>query len=559
MNRKKQFLYLVALLVTVMLPNLLLIFNGEDSVVASTLKKIVFFVLCSALVILPLSFLKPKYFGWGTVIVFPIIIFELSIIYYYKAPSSEESISLLFLTNYHEITELIKGNFQILLLTIISLLIIIWISFSLKKGFKLHKKQKISILMFSIVVFSVLYIRNIIAAKKLHNNWSETIHSANYSLNVQAEKIFPLDVFIKLNRASKGITQRKEYKKHIKNFRFKAAKKDTLNAAEVYVLVIGETARKHNFSIYNYSRKTTPNLDTLKNVIPFTDVSSAANLTSISIPFLLTRATPNHTDAKFNEPAVINAFKEAGFKTYWISNQSIGVGSVFGFYSSLADVYKNTAVSLDAATYDEVTFPVLDTILKDTSNTKKLIVIHTVGSHFRYNYRHPKSFTKFKPSLTRELSLENTTDLSKKEELINSYDNSILYTDFVLSNYIERLKSQKSISYLYYISDHGENLYDDHNNKLLHGFVTPTKYETEIPLLLWTSDAYNKVYPLKIQNLKRNQHAKISSTNSFHTLLDLANISYPSEKLHESFADSTFTKNQKRYLYNTNGKVIKLD
>ncbi|MBJ2173036.1 phosphoethanolamine transferase [Aureibaculum sp. A20] len=559
MNRKKQYFYLALLWLIVMLPNLLLIVIGEDSVIASFLKKIVFFILCSALTTFLLSFLKPKYFGWFTLIVFPFLVFELSMIYYYKAPSSEESISLLFLTNYHEATEIIKGNLQLLLFTIAFLFVILWLIIKLKKEFKLYKRQRIAIFLFSISIIGILYIRNVYAASKLHDNLSETLNSANYSLQVQLGKIFPLDVFIKLNSVSKGIKKRKEYKENVKDFKFGAIKNDTLKESEIYVLVIGETARKHNFSIYGYPRKTSPNLDTITNVIPFTNVNSAANLTSISIPFILTRATPNNMEAKFNEPAVVNAFKEAGFKTYWITNQSIGIGSVFGFYSSLADTYENTAVSLDAATYDAALFPILHTFLQDTKNTKKFIVIHTIGSHFRYNYRYPESYNIFKPSLTRDLSLENTTSISKKEELINSYDNSIFYTDFVLNNIIEQLKSTKSNSYLYYISDHGENLYDDEDNKLLHGFINPTKYEIEVPLIVWTSDEYNKNYPQKIKNLKRNQHLKISSTNSFHTLLDMANIYYPSEKLKFSFADSVFNKNQNRYLYKTNGEVLKLE
>ncbi|WP_117883390.1 phosphoethanolamine transferase [Aureibaculum luteum] len=559
MNRKKQYFYLALLWLIVMLPNLLLILIGEDSVVASGLKKIVFFILCGILISLPLAFLKPKYFGWLTIILFPLIIFELSMIYYYKAPSSEESINLLFLTNYHEVSELIKGNLQIVLYTIIFLFIIVWLNTKLKKEFKLFKKQKIAIGILSIVIIGILYIRNINAARTLHDNWSETMGLANFSLNVQFGKVFPLDIVMKLNSVSNGIKKRKAYKQNIKDFKFGAVKNDTLKESEIYVLVIGETARKHNFSVYNYSRKTTPYLDTIKNVIPFTNVSSAANLTSISIPFILTRATPNNLEAKFNEPAVINAFKEAGFKTYWITNQSIGVGSVFGFYSSLADVYKNTAISLDAATYDDTIFPVLDSILQDTSNSKKFIVIHTIGSHFRYNYRYPETFNQFKPALTRGLSLESTTSLSNKQALINSYDNSILYTDFVLHNFIEQLKKKRSNSFVYYISDHGENLYDDDKNKLLHGYVKPTKYEFEIPLIIWTSDKYNKNYTQKVADLKRNQHLKISSINTFNTLLDMANISYPLEKKQQSFADSTFNKNQNRYLYNTNGKVIKLD
>ena len=210
--------------------------------------------------------------------------------------------------------------------------------------------------------------------------------------------------------------------------------------------------------MYNYKRKTSPNLDSISSIYAFKNVKSTANLTSLSIPFILTRATPKNPSLKFSEPAVINNFKEAGFKTYWISNQSAGVGSVFGFYSSLADVYKNTSVTLDSANYDETLFPFLKDVLSDKTSNKKFIVIHTLGSHFRYNYRYPKKFNKFKPAMSKGLSIKNSSDISKKEELVNSYDNSILYTDYVISSFINQLKKQNAISYLYYISDHGESL-----------------------------------------------------------------------------------------------------
>lgn len=516
-------------------------------------------MLSLAIIVFPLIFLKPKHYSWLIILLLPLLYFEVSIINHFKAPSSEETVASLFLTNYHEITELIKGNFFTFSVAFLVTISIIFLSFQLKKDFYLSLKIKRFILFFVLGTFSVLYIRNYMVSAKLTDNLSETFGFANYSLKIQVLKIFPLGSFLKLNEAYKGIQKKKSYKNTIKDFRFNATKKDTINQQEIYVLVIGETARKHNFSNYGYHRKTSPNLDTITNLLTFKNVNSNANLTSFSVPFILTRATPKNVSLKFNEPAVINGFKEAGFKTYWISNQSAGVGSVFGFYSSLADVYKNTSFSQDTANYDETLFPVLANILKDNTTQKKFIIIHTLGSHFRYNYRHPEKFNKFKPSLTRDLSLENTSHISKKQELINSYDNSILYTDYVLHNFIQQLKQQNAISYLYYISDHGENLYDDQTEKLLHAYKEPTKYEIEIPLFIWTSKRYRKKYTEKTTHLKKHLTKKISSTNTFHTLLDLANIEYPSENLTRSFANQKFDTLQQRFFYKTDKTILKLD
>lgn len=558
-NSKKQFLYLAILVVVVLIPNLLLVIIGQDSVVASLLKKIVFTLLCLAIIVFPLAFLKPKYYSWFVVLLIPLLIFETSVISHFKAPSSEETVAAIFLTNYYEITELIKGNIIGFISALGLFLTTLFISIKINRDYFLNRKTKKYILIFSLGTLAILYARNVFAAIKLNDNSKEVFGLANYSLKVQMNKVFPLDVFMKLNKAYDGIQKKKNYKNNIKDFSFIAEKKDTLKQQEIYVLVIGETARKHNFSLYGYKRKTSPNLDTISNIYPFKNVSSNANLTSLSIPFILTRATPNNPEVKFTEPAVIKAFKESGFKTYWISNQSVGVGSVFGFYASLADEYKNTSVSLDAANYDETLFPVLEDVLKDKSSNKKFIIIHTLGSHFRYNYRYPESFNKFKPSLSRELSLENTSDISRKEELINSYDNSILYTDFVLSNFINQLKKQNAVSFLYYISDHGENLYDDDRNKLMHGYIKATNYEIEIPLIIWTSKKYNHTYSNKVSSLYNNLNSRINSTNTFHTLVDLANIKYSTENLKKSFANKKFDTLQKRYFYRSNKTVYKLD
>ncbi len=558
-NSKKQLFYLALFIIAAMIPNLLLIVIGEDSVVASFLKKFVFALLSFSIILLPLSFLKPKYFSWFILLLLPLIIFETSVINHYKVPSSEETVAAIFFTNYSEITELITGNILSSIWAFILFLFLLFFSYLLKSDFKLHAKLRRNILFFVLSVFSILYARNFIAATKLNNGIKETFGVANYSLKVQLNKIFPVDIFLKLNEAYTGIQKKKNYQQGINGFKFNAIKKDSLKEQEIYVLVLGETARKHNFSVYNYTRKTSPNLDTISSVFSFKNVNSAANITSLSIPFILTRATPKNPQLKFIEPAIINTYKEAGFKTYWISNQSIGVGSVFGFYASLADVYKNTSVSLDAANYDDAILPVLQQVLNDTSTRKKFIVIHTLGSHFRYNYRYPKLFNQFSPSMSKGLSIENSIDISKKKELINSYDNSILYTDYILGNLISLLKKQHAISYLYYISDHGENLYDDEKAKILHAYLQPTKYEIEIPLIVWTSSLYNQTYSTKINNLHKNSNFKISSINTFHTLLDLSNIKYPTERLIKSFASNKFDSLQKRYFYKIDKTVFKID
>jgi len=543
-----------------MIPNILLIAVGEDSVVASNIKKIVYFLFSLSFVIIPLLFIKPKYYSWLSFLLLPFIIFELYNIYVFKAPSSEEAIAAIFYTNSYEGNELLKGNLIYVVIITIILIIQIFASIKIKLNFKLFKSQKILLLIFFISTSSIILIRDYIIASKLEKdtNLSRKLDLSTSLYYNKLHKLFPSDNFIKLVKVRKGFRSIKNYNKTISDFKFNSSKKDTLKQDEIYVFVIGETARKINFGLYNYPRNTTPLLSKQKNLTVFNDVLSSANLTSISIAHLLTRATPNNDDIKLTEPAITNAFKEAGFKTYWLTNQAAGLDNVFAFYSRLSDDYKNIAVSIDVAKYDEELFPHFDKILADKSSNKKFIIIHTIGSHFRYNFRYPDKFEKFKPTLSKSLSISGNS-VKLKQETINSYDNTILYTDYFLSEVISKLEKTNTISYMYYISDHGENLYDDKNELLMHGFLNPTKYETEIPLILWNSNKYIKQYPDKTAYLNLRKNSKISSVNTFHTLLDLSNITYKEEDLKHSFINKQFDSLQTRYLLSTDKRVLKLD
>jgi glucan phosphoethanolaminetransferase (alkaline phosphatase superfamily) len=560
MNIKKQYVLLLISIALVMLPNVLLIIIGEDSVVDSTIKKLVYLVFTTSIILLPLVFFKPRIFVWISFVLCPLLFFEVFNINLFKAPSTIIAVASLYYTNYGEATELLSSYGRYIILLTITIAIHLYLLLKINSKFKLPKLLKRSILFGSALVLIGIFTRDIFIAKNTLQevkSFKTLINKAQVFYTVKLEKTFPVGLYIKHKNARIGIELLSGYKERVKNFKFNAIREKNISEPEIYILVIGETARKHNFGLYNYHRNTTPNLDTISNLITFKNVKSSGNFTAITIPHILTRATPNNDSIKYLEPAILNTFKEAGFKTYWLRNQSIGIGGVFGFYTSLADQYKNLSVSFDVSDFDEELLPYIDEVLKENV-LKKFIIIHTAGSHFRYNLRYPETFNKFKPSLRKGLSLDNNS-IALKEKLVNSYDNSILYSDYILSTFIEKLNKQNVISSLYYISDHGENLYDDENEYLLHGFGIPTKYEIEVPLFIWNSDKYIKTFPSKDSILKSNVYKRISSINSFHTLLDIAAIKYPEEKLNRSFVNKTFDSLRTRYLLKTDKTVIKLD
>jgi glucan phosphoethanolaminetransferase (alkaline phosphatase superfamily) len=175
---------------------------------------------------------------------------------------------------------------------------------------------------------------------------------------------------------------------------------------------------------------------------------------------------------------------------------------------------------------------------------KKLIVVHSLGSHWNYSHRYPKQFDKWQPSLFG-VDKPVYTDTRIKPLLNNSYDSSILYTDWFLAQLIERLKQSQQRSAMLYVSDHGQTLYDKSCKLAFHGHNT--QHEFHVPAFLWYSDQYQARYPGKVEQLGVHRRARLATENMFHTLLDLGDIRYAGETLERSFLNGQF-RQHKRYV-----------
>lgn len=285
-----------------------------------------------------------------------------------------------------------------------------------------------------------------------------------------------------------------------------------------------------------YSRNTTPLLSRQSNLVNFSNFLSISAETRTSIPMILTRKPAEQVyQFIFPEKSIISAFKEAGFLTYWISTQQ-----KFGAFDTSTSVYAKEAdhmLFLNKTSYtnkgetDEVILPELKKALESRGD-KKFIVIHTLGSHYNYSHRYTKDFDVFRPSLN-DIDHYSLQDKKNKTQLINSYDNSILYTDYVVNQIIETLKFKKNTeSFLFYSSDHGEDLFDNDCDKSGHG--NKTTYNYEIAAFAWYSDLYNQKNPEKLSWLNRNKQRKINQTSIFPTLIDAANIKILNDSLGKS-------------------------
>jgi glucan phosphoethanolaminetransferase (alkaline phosphatase superfamily) len=331
-------------------------------------------------------------------------------------------------------------------------------------------------------------------------------------------------------------------------FAFHASQPEPDKLPEVVVVVIGESSRYDRWSLNGYGRETNPLLSKEQNLVPLADVVSAVSATRLSVPVIISRK-PARQSLKdgFSEKSFLTAYKEAGFKTWWLSNQIS-----FGQYDTPVSVFAKEAnviqfLNLGGFTnnsnFDEILFDPLRLALADPA-PKKLIVLHTLGSHWNYSQRHPKAFDKWQPSLFG-IDKPVYTDLKIKPLLNNSYDNSILYTDWFLSQVIDRLKQHAPLSSLMYVADHGQTLYDGACRLAFHGHNT--QYEFHVPAFMWYSDDYQVRYPEKVDQLKRHRKTKLATENFFHTLVDMADIRYPGDHLEWSFLSPEF-RLHKRYV-----------
>ncbi len=332
------------------------------------------------------------------------------------------------------------------------------------------------------------------------------------------------------------------------NFSFGAHQQQANQTPEIVVMVIGESNRYDRWSLHGYERNTNPLLSQESNLVSLPDVITSVAATRLSVPVILSRkpAIQSLKDG-FTEKSFITAYKEAGFKTWWMSNQiSFGhFDTPVSVFAKEADIlqFMNLGGFTNDSNYDQILLDPLQTALNDPA-PKKLIVLHTLGNHWNYSHRYPANFDKWKPSLLG-VNKPAYTDLKIKPALNNSYDNSMLYTDWFLAQVIANLKKTKQLTSMMYVADHGQTLYDGSCNLAFHGHNT--QFEFHVPALIWYSDLYQQTYPEKIKQLKQHRKAKFATENVFHSLLDMGNIRYPNDRLEWSWFNSKL-KMHKRYV-----------
>ncbi|MFI5445389.1 phosphoethanolamine transferase [Polaromonas sp. UC242_47] len=290
----------------------------------------------------------------------------------------------------------------------------------------------------------------------------------------------------------------------------------------LFVLVVGETARAQNFSLNGYARPTNPQL-AQRDVINYPHATACGTSTEVSLPCMFSpfgRANYDEDKIRSHE-SLLHVLARAGFKVLWRDNQSGCKGVCDGLPTEQMDHASVPALCAEGQCLDEVLLHGMEGIARDAASNL-VVVMHQLGSHGpAYYKRYPAVFKRFTPACENE-------DLRgcSAAEIVNAYDNSLLYTDFFLSRVIDFLdRSQKNYdTAMLYVSDHGESLGD--NGLYLHGMPYPIAPDVQkrVPLVMWLSSAFRDSFKVNQDCMRSHAGAEVSHDNLFHSLLGVLDV-----------------------------------
>jgi lipid A ethanolaminephosphotransferase len=285
----------------------------------------------------------------------------------------------------------------------------------------------------------------------------------------------------------------------------------------VVVIVLGESLRGDYLHINGYEKQNTPKMEKIPNLVSFSFAESCASYTYLSVPCMLSRATEKNWDVSAREGSLLSVFKEAGFRVHWISNKLTGLSFIA---ESAMDV--DEKILLGGKKFkprvseytDAMLLAPYAKILEKPGN--KVIVLDTVGNHWRYNLRYPKAFEKFAPACSAALP-----QLCKLEELKNAYNNSILFFDHFMDEIIASLPQKNAM--VVYMADHGEMMGE--KGMFTHGVYDETAFEQlRVPMIWWMSPAFLEWRGDIYETLMLNKDNPVSHDHFFHSVLDCAGI-----------------------------------
>lgn len=290
----------------------------------------------------------------------------------------------------------------------------------------------------------------------------------------------------------------------------------------LFVLVVGETARAQNFSLNGYGRDTNPELSR-RGVVNFPHAQACGTSTEVSLPCMFSSfGRRNYDEEKIlTHESVLHVLARAGFKVRWRDNQSGCKGVCDGLPAEQIDHANVPALCAEGQCLDEILLHGMEGVARD-NHGNLFVVMHQLGSHGpAYYKRYPAVFRRFTPACESE----NLRSCSHSE-IVNAYDNSLLYTDFVLGKVIDFLDRAQAThdTAMLYVSDHGESLGE--GGLYLHGMphaIAPD-VQTHVPFVMWLSPAFRRSFGISQECLRSRADEPVSHDNLFHSLLGVLDV-----------------------------------
>ena len=317
----------------------------------------------------------------------------------------------------------------------------------------------------------------------------------------------------------------------------------------VFVLILGESCSRNHMSLYHYAHKTNPKLEKRKDIFVYNNVITSHSNTLSSVWMMFSTMNLENHQNKRNCISLIDVFHSAGFQTYWISNQlPIGIwdNDVYKLaQTSNMVVFKNNQANSSfestlKGSFDEILInPFRKALFEKHSN--KFIVLHLMGNHSKYSKRYPLTFQIF------------TNTSSNKTTVVSEYDNSMVYTDFIVDSiftllYQQSITDTNSLYSAIYLSDHGENVYDELNYAGHNFNGTLPKSNVEIPFIVWLSDSYKIYNSLKTKFINQNKELPFVTDDLFHAVLELNDMKTPYFQENRSIFNPKYNVKRKRIL-----------
>lgn len=310
---------------------------------------------------------------------------------------------------------------------------------------------------------------------------------------------------------------------------------DTQQMPPNVVLIIGESFARFHSSLYGYEKNTNPHLNGLRDnslLFTFDSIESPAATTSLSFRYMLStfdKTDDTRQDKHWYEyPTLIELMQDCGYDCYWFSTQARG-----GYINGSARVFaraceKSWFLQKPGAVLNNN--ETLDIVLVDSSRMfcdtlsqakRHFVIYHMMGSHFDYKMRYPKEFDQFKPKDYSDCPTE-------QQEILASFDNSILYNDYVVDKLIQLYDDKETI--VIYLSDHGQDMFRSAPDYFMHGKENDAasyQYGVEIPFMIYLSPTYQARHPQTVELLRhlQNNPRKWNSDYLPYAILDLIGVS----------------------------------